>query len=91
VFGDIKRQSVQATMEMILARRPDAIIELRYGKTLPPEDIQRELTAWNALASVPAVRNHRVHLLVGDEFVVPGPRIVDATRAFLKTLHPELQ
>jgi iron complex transport system substrate-binding protein len=89
VFGDIKRQSVQATTEMILTRRPEVIIELRYGKTLPAGDTQRELSAWNVLTSVPAVRNHRVYLLAGDEFVVPGPRIVDATRAFVKTLHPE--
>ena len=31
VFEEIQRQSVQASTEMILARRPDVIIELRYG------------------------------------------------------------
>ena len=33
VFGDLKQQSVQASTEMILARRPDVIIELRYGQS----------------------------------------------------------
>jgi iron complex transport system substrate-binding protein len=87
VFGDIKRESVQATTEMILARKPDVIIELRYGTNVP-RDPARELQAWNTLSSVPAVKNRRVYLLTGDEFVVPGPRVVDATRRFAETLHP---
>ena len=34
-----------------------------------------DLKAWDALASVPAVRNHKVFMLQGEEFVVPGPRV----------------
>jgi iron complex transport system substrate-binding protein len=90
VFADIKRQSVQATTEMILARRPDVIIELRYGDSRDARDLERELAPWNTLTSVPAVRNHQVHALVGDEFVVPGPRIVNATRRLAHTLHPDV-
>jgi cobalamin transport system substrate-binding protein len=88
VFGDVHKQSVDATMEMILARRPEVIIELRYGDAMKNADIAREIRAWDALPSVPAVRNHRVHLLAGDEFVVPGPRVVEATRRFAETIHP---
>ncbi|MBI3492160.1 MAG: ABC transporter substrate-binding protein [Acidobacteria bacterium] len=89
MFTDITKQSVQTTTEMILARRPDVIIELRYGDSSKSLDVKRELGAWEALPSVPAVKNHRVHLLVGDEFVVPGPRVVDATRKLAETLHPK--
>jgi ABC-type Fe3+-hydroxamate transport system substrate-binding protein len=46
-------------------------------------DVQRELSAWDAL---PAVKNRRVYLLVGDDLVVPGPRVVDATRTRAQTL-----
>jgi iron complex transport system substrate-binding protein len=88
VFADTKQQSVQATTEMILARRPEVIVELHNGTSLKSTDLQREAAVWDALPAVPAVRNHRVHLLVGDEFVVPGPRVVDATRALARTLHP---
>src|SRR5262249_41166168 len=90
VFGDIKQQSVQATTEMILARKPDVIIELRYGANVA-KDPDRELRAWNALSSVPAVKNRRIYVLTGDEFVVPGPRVVDATRKMAETLHPRSQ
>jgi iron complex transport system substrate-binding protein len=88
VFADVKRQRVQASSEMLLARRPEVIIELRYGDSAATADIPNELLVWNALASVPAVRNHRIHALVGDEFVVPGPRVVEATRKLANALHP---
>ena len=88
VFGDVKRQSIDVTTEMILVRRPDVIIELRYGETMKNTDVAREVRAWNAIPSVPAVRNHRVYILSGDEFVVPGPRVVQAARRFGETLHP---
>jgi len=90
VFGEIKRQSVQASTEMLITRRPDVIIELRYGDGLRHADVSKELQVWNVLGSVPAIRNHRVAALVGDEFVVPGPRVVDATRRLARALHPEV-
>jgi ABC-type Fe3+-hydroxamate transport system substrate-binding protein len=89
VFADVRQQSVQASTEMILARRPDVIIELRYGDDQRAFNIERELAPWQTLASVPAVRSRRLHLLVGNEFVVPGPRIVNAARRLARTLHPE--
>jgi len=88
LFGDVKQQSVQATTELILARRPDVIVELRYGELAKDLNAARDTSAWNALGSVPAVSNHRVHVLVGDEFVVPGPRVVDAIGKLAATLHP---
>ena len=88
VFNDIKQQSVQASTEMILARRPDVIVELKYGAAAPGLDVARELEPWTALASVPAVRNKRLYLLTGDEFVVPGPRIVLAAQRLAQALHP---
>ena len=88
VFGDVKKQSIDVTTEMILVRRPDVIIELRYGETMRSTDVAREIHAWDKVPSVPAVRNHRVYILAGDEFVVPGPRVVEAARRFARTLHP---
>ena len=88
VFGDVKRESIQVTTEVILARAPDVIIELKYGNEAAGHDLERERASWDALASVPAVRQRRVILLVGDEFVVPGPRVADATERMALALHP---
>ena len=66
IFSDLKQQSVQASTEMILARRPDVIIELRYGQSAKDSNSPRDLRAWDALGSVPAVKDKRIYVLVGD-------------------------
>jgi iron complex transport system substrate-binding protein len=88
ILADLKQQSVQLGTETILARAPEVIIELHYGTSLQPDKLGAERLVWNALPSVPAVKNRRVYLLIGDEFVVPGPRIVDAAERFARVLHP---
>jgi iron complex transport system substrate-binding protein len=90
VFASVKQQAVQASTEMLIASKPEVIVELLYGDSLKNADVAKELRAWDALASVPAVRSHRIFALTGDEFVVPGPRVVDATRKLARTLHPDL-
>ena len=88
VLADVHRQSVDMATEMVFARAPEVIIELRYTS----EEIKdADLAAWNQLAAVPAVRTHRVIALTGDEFVVPGPRVAEATRRMAEALHPELR
>lgn len=89
VLSDFKRQSVQMSTEMILTRAPEVIIELQYGDSPRRQQLDAEARVWEALPSVPAVRNKRVHILVGDEFVVPGPRIVAAAQRFARVLHPD--
>ena len=86
--ADIKRESVQMSTEMLLARAPDVIIELHYGNDLRTDQLASERAVWNRLGSLPAVKNNRVLLLVGDEFVVPGPRIVGAVERLASALHP---
>jgi iron complex transport system substrate-binding protein len=88
VLGDLQRQSADMSTEMILTRAPEVIIELHYGESLKAENIAAERRVWKALLSVPAVKTDRVYLLTGDEFVVPGPRIVIAAERFARTLHP---
>jgi len=88
VLADVHRQSVAMSTEMVLARAPDVIIELRYA---PERFDSADLSVWNRLPSVPAVKNHRIILLTGEEFVVPGPRVGDATRKLATAIHPELR
>jgi iron complex transport system substrate-binding protein len=88
-LGDVKRESVQMSTEMILSRAPEVIFELHYGGEVKPERLDAERDIWNRLGSLPAVRTRRVYLLVGDEFVVPGPRVAAATERLARTLHPE--
>ncbi|HEX7140329.1 MAG TPA: helical backbone metal receptor [Vicinamibacterales bacterium] len=87
VFADVKQQAVITSTEMVLARAPEVIIELHYARV--ERAAASDLRAWNALSSVPAVRNHRIYVLEGEEFVVPGPRVGMATERLARTIHPD--
>ena len=87
VFADVKRQSLQATTEMLLARAPEVIIEAYPSEGWPAERIARERDVWRALPSLPAVKNGRVHLLSDDRLSVPGPRVVEGVRVLVGVLH----
>jgi iron complex transport system substrate-binding protein len=88
--GDIARESVQVSTEMVLARAPEVIIELHYGASpLTPRRMESERHVWDALGSIPAVRSGRIYLVAGDEYVVPGPRVAAATERLARLLHPD--
>lgn len=86
VLGDIPRESVQATTELVLARQPEVILEIRAAGPGPgmAEDARR---AWRALAAVPAVRDGRIIALAGDDLVVPGPRVAAGIARLAEALH----
>ena len=85
----MRRQSLQVTTETLLRIAPEVIVDLRYSGEIRPDDIPAERDAWSALPSVPAVRTGRIHVLVGDEFVIPGPRVAAATAKLARALHPD--
>ena len=87
VFADIRREAVQATSELVLARQPDAIVELRV---LPDDAARsREVSAWKTLTAIPAVRDNRVVIISDQRTVVPGPRVAEGTELIARALHPE--
>jgi iron complex transport system substrate-binding protein len=87
VFADIQAESVQATSELILTRAPDVIIEIRSADIFSDADRAREIDSWRPLASVPAVRMGRVHLLTRKGLAVPGPGIADSAEELAQALH----
>jgi iron complex transport system substrate-binding protein len=89
LFGDIKRESVQPSNETMIVRAPDVIIELHAGDPPAAAAVQKERDAWNLLASVPAVRNMRVHLMYGGYLMAAGPRLGRAAEALARALPPE--
>ncbi len=88
VFGDVMRQSLQATTEVLLARAPDVILEVRGEEGWTPDRLATERDAWRALPGVPAVKTGRVYLVADDRISVPGPRVAEAVRVLARLLHP---
>jgi iron complex transport system substrate-binding protein len=89
VFSDIKREAVNASTEMLIARAPHVILDLQYSRELKPGDLEQEYGIWQLLPSIPAVKTKRVHILLGDHLVVPGPRIAAAAEEYARAIHPE--
>ncbi len=86
VFADVKQESVQISAEQILARAPEAIVEL-YG-TMMPQQLAAERGIWSQLPSVPAVKNNRILQLSNEMVTIPGPHVVEAARLLADALHP---
>jgi iron complex transport system substrate-binding protein len=89
VFADVERESVQPSLETLLTRAPGVILEVRADNPRTAGQMAAERRTWAPLASIPAVRNGRIHFLTADYFVVPGPRVAIAAEAIARTLHPE--
>ena len=92
VFGDSSSAYPKITVEELLARRPDVIIDMGdMSETTGVTEAQKRavVALWGRLGLLPAVARQRVYAVASDIFVVPGPRAVDAARAFARMLHPE--
>lgn len=92
VFRDAVASYPGVSLEEVLARNPDVIFDMGdMADTVGVTDQhKREVTnLWERLNSVSAVKQHRVYAVASDIYVVPGPRVVDAAKAFLQMLHPE--
>jgi iron complex transport system substrate-binding protein len=91
VFRDALAAYPEVSLEEVMARNPEAIVDMgdmsdTVGVT---EAHKREVIAlWNRAPNLAAVRAHRVFAVASDMFVVPGPRVIDAAKAFAEMLHP---
>jgi iron complex transport system substrate-binding protein len=86
VFADVKRQSIQTTSELAVARAPEVIVEIGVDTA---SSAGRNLSAWDTLTAIPAVRTKRVYQLRGDGMMNPGPRMSQSVRRVAEVLHPQ--
>ena len=79
--------------EEVYARGPEVIIDMGdMGDTQQvSEEYRRSIVeVWKSQAMLPAVQAERVYAVAEDFFMVPGPRVVEATRSLLAMIHPEV-
>ncbi len=91
VFRDAVAPYPGVSLEEVLARNPDVIVdmgEMADTVGVTEERKQEVVSLWDRLSSVAAVKQHRVYAVASDIYVEPGPRVVDAAKAFLEMLHP---
>lgn len=86
-FDDIKREGLQVSIEMLLSRAPDVILEVRPTEQWTPAQLEAERAPWRTLSSLPAVRDNRIVELADDAALVPGPRVAEGIRLIAKAIH----
>ncbi len=88
IFNDVARDYFSPSLEEVVLRKPDVIIETRPGQ-FGDEAARRKLIAdWDAMPNLPAVRAGRVTVLTEDYIVVPGPRVGLIAERLASALHP---
>ena len=85
VFDDAKALYPQVSLEEILGRNPDVIVEMVDG----PEKKADLLRLWAGEPHLKAVQTHHVFAVPSDLFVIPSPRVTEAARYLAHVLHPE--
>ena len=91
VFEDVQRDYPQVSLESILRRALEVIIEPYPGQTLSAERRHKHVADWQALPGLPAVRNNRIFLLTDDFITMPGPRIGKIAARLAGIFHPEVR
>ncbi|HEV1286680.1 MAG TPA: helical backbone metal receptor [Bryobacteraceae bacterium] len=94
VFRDAIAGYPEVSLEEVMARNPEVIVDMgdmsdTVGVT---EEHKRSVIAlWNRIPTLAAVKQHHVFAVASDAFVVPGPRVIEAAKAFAELLHPGLR
>jgi iron complex transport system substrate-binding protein len=87
VFADAPAIYPKVSLEEILARNPEVIIDMSHRQTLRPEQIETVQALWARFPNIRAVRERQVHVVSEDVFVVPGPRVTMAVRSLATMIH----
>jgi iron complex transport system substrate-binding protein len=78
----------QLSAEGVIRLNPEVIVDL-VSNMNPAEKSTAEIRKqWNRLRTVTAVRKERVHVIVGNHALRPGPRYVEFLKQLARLLHP---
>ena len=75
------------SVERVLTAAPEVIVDVAMAPLAGPDEEAGQF--WGRWASLPAVRNGRVHGLDSGPLMRPGPRAPLAAEALAALLHPE--
>lgn len=87
IFRDAATAYPKISLEEVLARDPDVIVDMSHQEGVSVRDIQAIRALWGRLPSLRAVSRGAVHVVTQDVFVVPGPRVTTAVRELARMFH----
>ncbi len=89
IFADSEVLYPAASLEEIVARNPDVIIEAMTSDQLGDQQRRQLLDQWRKLGPVTAVRTGRVHFVTDGHFTIPSQRVTLTARTLMSIIHPE--
>jgi len=92
VFHDAVAAYPAISLEQVIARRPEVIVDMGDMSEVSgvSEDHKRAVVElWRGARAAAAMKPRDVYAVASEIFTVPGPRVVDAARAFFDMLHPD--
>jgi iron complex transport system substrate-binding protein len=88
VFADAAGPYPKISLEEVLSRNPDVILELSGEGKAKEEEV---VAVWRSHRTLKAVATGRVYAIPPGPVLIPGPRAPEAARSVLYLLHPELK
>jgi len=88
VAADVGAPYQQASLEALLERRPEVIVDTSDNHPGAPRG--REAGSWGRWEFLPAVRNRRVYQVDPGRLAIPGLRLPAMTRLMARLIHPEV-
>jgi iron complex transport system substrate-binding protein len=79
----------KVSLEQILTADPDVILDmgnLDHAAGRPLQPAGEVLALWSQYPQLKAVRNKQVHVVAGEIYIRPGPRMGQAAHAYLKLI-----
>lgn len=89
VYAGTATRYFEASKETVVMRAPEVIFEFHAGETLTAQAHAAFIRDWDALPSLPAVKDGRIYLITESHAMRPGPRIVEIARMLAHLLHPD--
>jgi len=93
VFRDAVAAHPKVSLEEVMARNPAVIVDMGdMADTIGVTEAHKRsvIALWQRIPTLAAVKQHRVFAVASDIYVVPGPRVIEAAKAFAEMLHPGL-
>jgi len=98
-FADAPYRYLTPGLERIVTVAPEVILELApdtrtwtgraHGRPVRPADRHRLIADWDRFTTLPAVRDHRIHVLTHPDLLVPSIHLPEIAEAMAAALHPE--
>jgi iron complex transport system substrate-binding protein len=81
----------ELSVEGLFAVDPDVILDILADGGDRAVTADEAAADWRSVSELRAVREDRVHVLLDDFVVIPGPRIVETVGVFAAHLHPGIE